>query len=102
MAEIDAVTRRQVRDLVYQFFAEECEVEQSEISDETRVIEDLEGDSLMLLALLERASRRYGLTVELKVLGKKLMQRPAETVGDIVGLTLAMVQHGDAIIDAEL
>lgn len=102
MANVDPATEQDVRELVLAFFADECEVEPSEITDETRIIEELEGDSLMLLALLDRASRRYGITVELKTLGRKLMQRPADTVGDIVTLTLALVEHGDRILDVDL
>jgi acyl carrier protein len=91
-----------VRDLVYGYFAEECDVETSEITDESHIIEELDGDSLMLLALLERACKRYGITVELKAVGKHLMKKPANTIGDIVSLTMALVDHGDRILEADL
>ena len=91
-----------VRELVYGYFAEECDVEISEISDESHIIEELDGDSLMLLALLERACKRYGITVELKSVGKHLMKKPANTIGDIVSLTMSLVEHGDGILEANL
>ena len=37
---------------VYDFFARECEVDQATISDETNIIEELNGDSLMFLELI--------------------------------------------------
>ncbi len=95
-------TERDVRALVYEYFAEECDVDPSEIADDTHIIEELDGDSLMLLALLEKACQRYGITVELKAVGKHLMKRPANTIGDIVFLTSALVEHGDGILEAEL
>lgn len=93
---------RDVRELVYAYFAEECDVDTGEITDETHIIEELDGDSLMLLALLEKACQRYGISVELKAVGKHLMKRPANTIGDIVTLTMALVEHGDAILEAEI
>ena len=66
------------------------------------IIEELEGDSLMLLSLLESVRRKYGLSVELKTLGRHLMNKPANTIGQIVELTLAIVRHGDDIVSLEL
>ncbi|MFH1131304.1 MAG: acyl carrier protein [Pseudomonadota bacterium] len=102
MAPIDSDTKKDIRNLVYEFFAEECDVEPDSISDQTNIIEELEGDSLMLLALLEKASRKYGLTIQLKELGKHLMTQPAATIGDIIRLTNALVEHGDNIVNVNL
>ena len=102
MAPIDRATENDIRDLVYGYFAEECDVAPAELSDETNVIVDLEGDSLMLLALLEKACKQYGITVPLRVLGKHLMRQSSDTIGDIVRLTKALVEHGDNIVNVEL
>lgn len=102
MAPIDAATEKEIRDLVYGYFADECGVKREELTDETNVIVDLEGDSLMLLALLEKACKRYGITVPLRALGKHLMKHSANRIGDIVRLTNALVEHGDHILDVEL
>ena len=102
MNSISEETRREIRDQVFEYFAEECDVEISDISDDTDIIEDLEGDSLMLLSLLEIFRKKYGLTIELKTLGKHLMKRPANKVGQIVTLTTKIVQYGNDIINVEL
>lgn len=101
-SELDGATRSRIRGMVFSYFAEECDVPQEELKDETHVIEDLEGDSLMILALLERVRKENGLTVELKTLGRHLMRKPANTLGQIVSLTLAIVQHGDDIVNVDL
>ncbi|MCP4642805.1 MAG: acyl carrier protein [bacterium] len=98
----EATSQDEIRRVVYEFFADECEVETSELTEETNVIEELEGDSLMLLALLEKVCKMYGLTIELKALGKHLMKKNASTIGEIVELTCALVEHGDNIINVEL
>jgi hypothetical protein len=56
----------------------------------------------MLLSLLEIVRKKHNLKIELKTLGKHLMKRPANTVGDVIELTLAIVKHGDNIINVEL
>ena len=102
MREIDQQTEREIRELVYDYFASECDIDRSRLTDETDIIEELEGDSLMLLSLLESVRRKYGLSVELKTLGRHLMNKPANTIGQIVELTLAIVKHGDDIVGLEL
>jgi len=102
MREIDQQAEREIRELVYDYFASECDIDQSRLTDETDIIEELEGDSLMLLSLLESVRRKYGLSVELKTLGRHLMNKPANTIGQIVELTLAIVRHGDNIVSLEL
>ena len=61
MPEITQEIKDEVKEIVYNFFAEECEVERESINSETRVIEDLEGDSLMFLELLEIFKKKYKL-----------------------------------------
>ncbi len=102
MRTIDADAINQIKEIVYEYFAEECEVNKDELSDETDIIEDLEGDSLMLLSLLEIVRKKYSLTIELKTLGKHLMRKPANTLGQVVDLTVEIVKHGDDIVDMEL
>ena len=102
MREIDQQAEREIRELVYDYCASEWEIDRSRPTDETDIIEELEGDSLMLLSLLESVRRKYGLSVELKTLGRHLMNKPANTIGQIVELTLAIVRHGDDIVSLEL
>ena len=92
----------EVRQIVYAFFAEECGVPGDSLRDDQRIIEDLDGDSLMLLSLLGSVCRRYGIKVELRTLGRHLMRKPADTVGQVVALTEALAHHGDRILDIEL
>lgn len=102
MNTIDPRTEQEIKDLIYNYFSEECDVDVSEISDETGIIEELEGDSLMLLALLEMVRKKYGLGIELKTLGNHLMKKPADTVGQVVDLTMAVVKYGDEIVNMAL
>ncbi len=53
MAQITDKIREEVREVVLEFFAEECEMEINEISENSNIIGDLDGDSLMFLELIE-------------------------------------------------
>ncbi len=92
----------EIRNVVYEYFSEECDVDIEELTDETDIIEELEGDSLMLLSLLELVRKKYQLTIELKTLGKHLMEKPANSLGQVINLTKAIIQHGNNIVNVQL
>lgn len=97
MANINENTKSEVKEIVYNFFSEECEADKSSLSDDTNVIKDLEGDSLMFLELLEIFKKKYNLNVELKTIGKYVVKHPAETIGQIITMTLLIIQHENNI-----
>jgi len=102
MDTLDQEKIADIREIVYNFFSEECDIPQAKITDNTNIITDLEGDSLMLLSLLEIFRKKYGLSIELKSLGKHLMKKPANTIGDVVNLTVQIVRHGDNILNVDM
>jgi acyl carrier protein len=102
MRDIDEATIGEIREITYEYFAEECDMDEGDITDETNIITDLEGDSLMLLSLLEIFRKKYGLAIELKTLGKHLMKKPANTIGEVVELTIEIVKYGNDIVNVEL
>ena len=97
MPEITQKMKDEVKEIVFNFFAEECEVDKQSLNDDTDVIADLEGDSLMFLELLEIFKKKYNLTVGVESIGKYIMKHPAETVGKIVDLILLIIEHGEKI-----
>ncbi|HOI10033.1 MAG TPA: acyl carrier protein [Myxococcota bacterium] len=102
MSELSQETAREIRDMVFDFFARECDVDPAGLTDDTHIIEELEGDSLMFLSLLEKVRKRYGIGVDLKTLARHLMKKPAATIGQVVALSQAIVRHGDDIIHVDL
>lgn len=102
MPDITKETELEIRTLVMEFFADECDVGVDEITDDTNIIEELEGDSLMFMSLLEKVRRQYGIGIELKTLARHLMKKPANTIGQVIALSVAMVRHGDEILNVEI
>lgn len=101
MAKITENTKAEVKDIVYNFFAEECKVDINKINDTTNIISDLEGDSLMFLELIEIFKKKYNLDIELKTVGKYVVKHPVETIGQLIDTQMLMIEHENKIIDID-
>ncbi|TSA29716.1 MAG: acyl carrier protein [Bacteroidetes bacterium] len=101
MAQIMENTRYEVKEVVYEFFAEECEVPVSEISDQTNIIKDLDGDSLMFLELIEIFKKKYSLDIELKTIGKYAVKHPVETIGQLIDMQMLIIEHENDILELD-
>lgn len=101
MARVDDKVRAEVREIVLDFFAEECEIEIAEINDDSNIIADLGGDSLMFLALIEIFTKKYDQEVDLKTIGKYSIKNPVETIGELIDMQLRIIEHGNNIIDLD-
>jgi acyl carrier protein len=102
MPELGSEAQEEIRSTVLAFFADECDVAADTLTDATNIITDLEGDSLMLLSLLEIFRKKHKLTIELKTLGRHLMKKPANTIGQVISLTENLVRYGDDILAKDL
>jgi acyl carrier protein len=101
MAQITENTRQEVRDTVYDFFIEECEVDASRINEETNIIRDIDGDSLMYLELIEIFKKKYNLNIDLKTIGKYVVKHPVETIGQLIDMTLLIIEHENHIVELD-
>jgi acyl carrier protein len=101
MAIIAENTLQEVREIVLEFFSEECEVDISELNDQTHIISDIDGDSLMFLELIELFKKKYNLDIELKTIGKYVVKHPVETIGQLIDVTMLMIEHENKIVELE-
>ena len=97
MSKITDSIREEVRDVVFIFFAEECETELAELTDSTNIFTDIDGDSLMFLELIEIFKEKYDLDIELKTIGKYSVKNPVKTIGELIDMQLLIVEHGNKI-----
>lgn len=84
MANLTEQTKEELKAMIYDFFSEECEVELENLNDQTKIIDDLDGDSLLFVELIEVIKKKYGLNIQLQTVGKYLLKNPAETIGQVV------------------
>jgi acyl carrier protein len=101
MAAITENTRTEVKEIVYNFFAEECEVEITSIKETTSIIDDLDGDSLMFLELIEIFKKKYNLDIELKTIGKYAVKHPVQTIGQLVDMQMLIIKHENKLLELE-
>lgn len=101
MARIDENTRNEVKNVVYNFFADECEVDKASINDQTNIIKDLDGDSLMFLELIEIFKKKYDLDIELKTIGKYAVKHPVSTIGQLIEMQMLIIEHENRLLDLE-
>jgi acyl carrier protein len=101
MAIVNDKMKEEVREVVLDFFAEECEIDVEEITDDSNIIGDLGGDSLMFLALIEIFTKKYGQEIDLKTIGKYSIKHPVETIGELIEMQLRIIEHGNNIINLD-
>ena len=83
MTQITEIIKKEVKETVYNFFAEECEVDLASLNDDTNIIKDIDGDSLMFLELIEieRRGERQGQAERRVDQINQLRQREARFTG---------------------
>jgi len=101
MNKVTDKIRKEVSKIVYQFFADECEVKLNEIDDTTDIFQDLGGDSLMFLELIEIFKKKYSLNIDLKTIGKYNVKHPVRTVGQLIHTQLLVIEHENAILELD-
>lgn len=99
MAKITDNTRNEVKEIVLDFFAEECEIDVEEISEDANIISDLDGDSLMFLELIEIFKKKYNLNIELKTIGKYAVKHPVKTIGELIDMQMLIIEHENNILE---
>ncbi|MCK4259557.1 MAG: hypothetical protein KAX49_11305 [Halanaerobiales bacterium] len=99
MRNLSPEIKEEIKALVYEFFAEECEVEVEELKDEMTIMDDLDGDSLLFVELVEVMKKKYELNIQLQTIGKYLLKKPAETLGEVVETSFLIYQHENDIIN---
>lgn len=99
MAKISEKNKEEVREIIINFFSEECEVDKSEINDDTHIFDDLDGDSLMFLELIDIFKKKYDLDIELKIIGKYSVKNPVRLISELINMQLLIIEHENDIIN---
>lgn len=99
MREITEEIRQEIKDMIFDYYAEECEVEQDEITMDTNPQEDLGSDSLMFVELIEMTADKYDLDIKLQSIGKYMLKSPMDTMSDVVDMFCKIYQYGNDIVN---
>lgn len=99
MREITEEIRQEIQDMIFNYYAEECEVDVDSITMETNPQKDLDSDSLMFVELIEMAAEKYELEIKLQSIGKYLLKASLDTMKDVVDVFCKIYQYGDDIVN---
>lgn len=101
MRQVTDEMKKELEEMVYEFIADECEVSRDELNDGTSITYDLDGDSLLLVELIELAKKKYDLNIRLQTVGKYLLKKEADTMKEIVDVFIKIYQYEEAIVDLD-
>lgn len=99
MKELTNEIKEKLRKRVFDLLAEECEVEVSELNDETKIVDDLDGDSLMFVELVDCIKKEYDLDIQLQTVGKYLLKNNIQTIGQVIDVCYKIYQYEDEIVN---
>ncbi|MDR0925971.1 MAG: phosphopantetheine-binding protein [Hungatella sp.] len=100
MRQLNKETKKEIKDMVYDFLADECEVSVTELKEDLSVIDDLDGDSLMFVEMIEQLKKKYGLNIQMQNIGKYLLKNPANTIREVVETAWLVYEKENDIVEA--
>ena len=91
--------KRQIREDVIQFLAEEFEVDPSEIKDESSVVDDLGGDSILFIEMIDEFKSKYDISLEVRIIGQYMLKKRISTVGETIAAIYEIIEKGEALVE---
>ncbi len=91
--------KKEILDEVREFLADEFEIDVEEITEETNIIDDLGGDSILFLEMIEELKEKYGIELEVRTIGQYMLKNPVYTVGETLNAVYEIIEKGEDLID---
>jgi acyl carrier protein len=92
---LTAAEKADVLKEIREFLAEELDVPIEKVTPEAKIIDDLGGDSMIFLELVDRFKKRFQIQVEVRIIGKYFQQHPVYTVGEVAQSVYDNVEKGE-------
>ncbi len=91
--------KKQIYEHIRQFLSDELGIPLDKIEPQTRIIDDLGGDSIIYLELIEEFKKKFSVTIEIRVIGKYFQKHPIRTVSETAQAVYDIVEKGEGIIE---
>lgn len=95
---LTAEEKKQIFEDVRRFLADEFEIEPAEITEETNIIDDLGGDSILFLEMIEEFKGKYSIDIEVRTIGQYMLRNPVYTVGETLRTVFEIIEKGEDLI----
>lgn len=90
--------KKQIYEHIRQFLSEELDVPLEEIRPDSKIIDDLRGDSMIYLELVEEFKKKYDVHVEIRVIGQYFQRHPIYTVEEVGKAVCDIIERGDSLL----
>jgi len=90
--------KKQLFEEVRQFLADELEVDKEEITENTDIINDLDGDSILFLEMIEEFKGKYKIDLEVRTIGQYMLKNPVYTVGETLRAVIDIIEKGEELV----
>jgi len=91
----------QIYDELRQYLSDELEIDAAKILDDTNIIDDLGGDSILFLEMFEEFKTKYQIDLEIRTIGQYMLNHPVYTFRQTVNAIFEIIEKGDELIDSE-
>lgn len=95
---LTAGEKQAIQTEIREFLADELGVELDKVTPEAKIIDDLGGDSMIYLELVEKFKKKYQIQVEVRVIGKYLLAHPVRSVGEVAQAVYDIIEKGDELV----
>lgn len=90
--------RQRIFEEIREYLADELEIDQEEITRDTNIIDDLGGDSIIFLEMIEEFKEKYDINIEVRAIGQYMLKNPVYTVGETVNAIFDIIEKGDELL----
>jgi acyl carrier protein len=90
--------KRQIYEHICQFLSDELDAPLDSINPDTTILEDLGGDSMIYLELVEEFKSKFNVAVEVRVIGQYFQRHPVYSVGEVTQAVCDIIERGDELI----
>lgn len=80
------------------FLSDELDIPLEDIRPESKILEDLKGDSMIYLEMVEEFKKKFDVNVEIRVIGLYFQRHPVYTVREVAKAICDIIEHGDELV----
>jgi acyl carrier protein len=100
LRQLSEQEKAEIYEHIREFLADELDMPKDEIGPNSRIIDELGGDSMIYLELVEDFKKKYDVNVEVRVIGQYFQRHPVYTVKETAQAVYDIVQRGDELVAA--
>jgi acyl carrier protein len=86
---------------IREFLSEELGVPVEKINRETKIIDDLGGDSIIYLELIEEFKKKYNVSIQVRTIGQYFQRHPIYSVGETAQAVYDIIERGETLLEGE-